>query len=160
MPDPRFAETVIFMVRHDATGAFGLVVNRRLGTQPVATVMKSLGLEAGEAKGEMAIHYGGPVEPGLGFVLHSTDYARAGTLKVTEAIALSAEPDVLKDIAEGRGPRRSLFALGYAGWGPGQLEDEMQLRTWFTVPADDELVFDDAIDTKWSRASSRRGIDL
>lgn len=160
MPDPRFAETVIFLVRHDATGAFGLVINRRLAVEPIAAVMKTLGLDPGEAKGELAIHYGGPVEPGLGFILHSTDYARGATLKVTEEIALSAEPDVLRDMAEGRGPRRRLFALGYAGWGPGQLEGEMRLRTWLIVPADTELIFDDAPQTKWKRALARRGIDL
>jgi putative transcriptional regulator len=160
MPDPRFAETVVFLVRHDESGAFGLIINRRLGIQPIAAVMKTLGLDPDHATGEMAIHYGGPVEPSLGFILHSTDYGRAGTLKVTDGIALTAEPEIVRDIAEGHGPHRSLFALGYAGWGAGQLEDEIRLGTWFTVPADDDLIFDDAIDTKWKRASARRGIDL
>jgi putative transcriptional regulator len=160
MPDPRFAETVVVLVRHDEAGAFGLVINRRLGIRPIATVMKSLGLDPDNTKGEMTIHYGGPVEPSLGFVLHSTDYGRAGTLKVTDGIALTAEPEIVRDIAQGRGPHRSLFALGYAGWGPGQLEEEIRLGTWFTVPADDDLIFDDSIGTKWKRASARRGIDL
>ena len=160
MPDPRFAETVIVLVRHDESGAFGLVINRRLGIRPIAAVMKTLGLDPDNTTGEMTIHYGGPVEPSLGFVLHSTDYGRAGTLKVTDGIALTAEPEIVRDIAQGRGPHRSLFALGYTGWGPGQLEDEIRLGTWFTVPADDDLIFDDSIGTKWKRASARRGIDL
>jgi putative transcriptional regulator len=160
MPDPRFAETVIFLVRHDRSGAFGLVINRRLSVQPIAIVMKTLGLDPGDAKGEIAVHYGGPVESSLGFILHTTDYAHKGTFKVTNEIALTAEPDVLRDIAGGRGPRKALFALGYAGWGPGQLEGEMRQKSWISVPADGAFVFEDAIDTKWKRATARRGVDL
>ncbi len=156
MPDPRFKETVILVVEHDHRGALGLVVNRRLGTVELARFFENLGLESKNVRGVVRIHYGGPVQPEFGFVIHSTDFSSGDTREVTPEIAVSPEAEVLRAIAHGEGPRRVLFAVGYAGWGPGQLEEEMRRDDWFTAPADLDIVFDDDVATKWKRAMARR----
>jgi putative transcriptional regulator len=106
------------------------------------------------------VHFGGPVEPGRGFVLHSADYREEGTLVVGEEFAMTATLDILRAIGKGEGPRRNLFALGYAGWAPGQLDAEMQANGWLSVSADADLVFDTDFDAKWQRALAKLGIDL
>ena len=158
--DPRFFHTVIYMVRHDATGALGLVVNRPLGDAPLADVRERLGLDNREVSGRLRVHYGGPVEPERVFVLHTADYAGAATEVIGDGIALTVHPEVLDAMAGGKGPRRSLFALGYAGWAPGQLEGEIQSGGWISVLANETLVFDDDYERKWERAMARRRIDL
>lgn len=160
MPDGRFAHTVIYMVRHDETGAMGVVVNRPMGDVPIATLLDGLGLESDDVEGDIRVHYGGPVENNRGFVLHSADYADDGTLVVTGGLALSMNAGVVQAIAAGEGPRRTLLVFGYAGWAPGQLEAEMMRDDWVTVPADESLVFDGDYDEKWRRAMDRRGVDL
>jgi putative transcriptional regulator len=158
--DPRFVRTVVFMVRHDAGGAMGLVVNRPVGEVPLADLLKRLGIEGRGVGGEIRLHYGGPVEPNLGFVLHTTDYTTEGTQVLQGGIALTSQTEVLRAIGAGTGPRRSLFTLGYAGWAPGQLEAEIAAGAWITVPADAGLVFDERSDKKWERAMARRTIEL
>ena len=106
----------------------------------------------------MPVHFGGPVETGRGFVLHSADYKQEGTLIVDDSIALTATVDILRAIADGAGPQRRLLALGYAGWAPGQLESEIQANGWLNVPADDEIVFGQKLDDKWRRAIGKLGI--
>ncbi len=160
MTDPRFARAVIYLVSHDSRGAMGLVVNRPVVEVPLARVLQELGLDTTGVAGNVRVHYGGPVERARGFVLHTADYAGPGTLRVDGAIALSWEPDIFRAIAAGRGPVRRLFALGYAGWGPGQLEAEINAGAWVTVPADEALVFDDDSAGKWERATSRQTIKL
>lgn len=160
MGDPRFTETVIFMIKHDAHGAMGLVVNRVLGTGPIADLLKGLGIESPEAQGEISIHYGGPVQPYLGFVLHSTDYSDETTVKVNDRIALTTELSILEAISNGEGPSHSLFALGYAGWGPGQLEGELAQDAWYVAPADEQIIFDEDMESKWTRAIALSAIDL
>src|SRR6185503_10770549 len=112
------------------------------------------------ASGDNRIHFGGPVESGRGFVLHSDDYTEEGTLPVGNGVALTATLDILRAIGRGEGPRRSLLALGYAGWGPGQLDGELQQNGWLHVAADAELVFDQELETKWQRALAKLGVDL
>lgn len=158
--DPRFHRTVIYLVRHDATGALGLVVNRPLGDVPLARVLEQFGAQEREAPGTLRVHYGGPVEPGRAFMLHTADYAGRETQVIKDGVAVTAHPDVLDALARGRGPRRTLFALGYAGWAPGQLEGELGRGAWIVVPADEALVFDDDAARKWDRAMARRKIDL
>ena len=160
MPDPRFAETVIFMLRHDSTGAMGIVINRPVGVMSLEDILSSTGQDPQGAEGEIIVHTGGPVGPELGFLLHSTDYKTEGTIQITERIAMSGRPEVMADVAKGKGPRLVLLAFGYAGWSPGQLEGEMSHADWFSVPADESIIFDDNDVTKWRRASARRGIDL
>jgi putative transcriptional regulator len=160
MSDPRFAETVIFIVKHDVHGAMGLVVNRVLGAGPIADVLHGFGLDGEGISGEIRVHYGGPVQPNFAFVLHSTDYVKQATRVVNDVAALTTEMDILRAISNGEGPRRSLFALGYAGWGPGQLESELSRDSWYVAPADEMIIFDDDLATKWARAIAISGIEI
>lgn len=159
MSDPRFARTVIYMCAHSAEGAMGLVVNRALEQISLAELLQQLEIDATAVDDKIAVNFGGPVETGRGFVLHSPDYMREGTLVVTEGISLTATVDILKAIASGSGPRRHLLALGYAGWGPGQLDSEILANGWLHVDADEELVFGAALDQKWDRAMAKLGIN-
>ena len=162
MSDPRFSKTVIFLVRHDRNGAMGLVVNRFLGVGSAAELLEGAGIDAegvgGDAK--VRVHYGGPVAPDRGFVLHSGDYAEEGTLEVTNRVSMTAAAQILHAIAKGKGPTRGFLAVGYAGWSSGQLESELARKDWLVVPSDDRLVFDTDIATKWRRAIGRHGIEL
>ncbi len=160
MRDARFTRSVIYVCAHTSDGAMGLVVNRLVGSLTFPDLLQQLNIDS-QGKGEhIRIRSGGPVETGRGFVLHSTDYVDDATLKVGELVGLTATIDILKDIASGSGPRRSLLALGYAGWGPGQLDQELQANAWLTVPADEELIFDDALNDKWERSLSKIGVDF
>jgi putative transcriptional regulator len=160
MRDPRFTRSVIYMCAHNAEGAMGLVVNRRVGSITFSDLLTQLGIGPNRRNDEIRVHFGGPVEQGRGFVLHSTDYAQAGTLRVDDLVALTATLDILKEIAAGGGPRRSILALGYAGWGPGQLDQEIQANGWLSVAADESLVFDNDLDQKWERAIGKIGVDF
>jgi putative transcriptional regulator len=160
MGDPRFAGTVILMVRHDLTGAMGLVINRPFAARPLAALLEALGEPHPEAKGDVRLFIGGPVQPELAFVLHTPDYRQPDTIDIGGRLALTASRAVLRDIAAGSGPRKSLLAFGYAGWGPNQLEGELAYKAWFTAPADTALVFDEDRDRVWGRAMERRTRDL
>lgn len=160
MPDPRFAGTVIYMCAHSAEGAMGIVINRPLESVSYCGLLSQLGIEPWlDERTLRPVHFGGPVETGRGFVLHSPDYLHDGSLVVAEQVALTATVDVLKAIAGGSGPRRHLLALGYSGWGPGQLDSEIRSNGWLNVDADDGLVFDEDLDSKWERAMAKIGID-
>lgn len=158
--DPRFVHSVIYVVYHGATGAMGLIVNRPVGEAPLSELLEQAGLEGMGVKGKIRVHFGGPVEPRQGFVLHTADYKIEGTEVVKDGIAVTARPEILRAIGTGTGPRQSLFALGYAGWAPGQLEAEIKAGAWEIVPADEALIFDENADTKWERAMARRTIYL
>jgi putative transcriptional regulator len=161
LQDPNFRETVVYMIHHDEGGAMGLVLNRVLGTGPLDKMLEGLGIDPGvEHDLELDVHYGGPVEAGRGFMLHTPDYRAEDTVVVSDLAALTTSPEILQAIAAGNGPRRSLFALGYAGWAAHQLEDELAAGAWVVVEADEALLFDDQTATKWQRAFDRRGIDL
>ena len=159
MQDERFAKTVIYMCAHTPEGAMGLVLNQALDSLTFPDLLEQLGIEEEIGTTDVRVHVGGPVEAGRGFVLHSADYSQEATLPVDDGIALTATVDILKAIARGRGPRKSLLALGYAGWGPGQLDDEIKANGWLQAPADPELVFDLNLDNKWERAIGKLGID-
>ena len=158
--DPRFAQTVVYMLRHDATGALGLVVNRPVATVPLARILESLGREHEGVSGELRVHYGGPVEPGRGFVLHTGEWMTVDSQPVQDGIAVTSDPKVFDALAHGAGPRRILFAAGYAGWAPGQLEAEIDGGFWIVVTADEALIFDDDAGSKWERATQRRKLTL
>ena len=160
MGDPRFVRTVILMIRHDATGAMGLVVNRPVGEAPIARLLEGIGVDATGARGDVRLHYGGPVGPQQGLTLHTTEFSIDGTSRVTGGIAVTGNPEILRAIGMGRGPKRYLVALGYAGWAPGQLEGEVKAGGWVAVPADATLTFDEDYDTKWQRAMARRQVVL
>jgi putative transcriptional regulator len=160
MGDPRFVRTVILMIRHDASGAMGLIVNRPAGEVPMARLLEGIGLDGTGARGDVRLHYGGPVGPQQGLTLHSPEYTIDGTLRVTGDIAVTGNPEILRAIGAGRGPKRHLIALGYAGWAPGQLESEMKAGGWIAVPADAALTFDEDAEKKWERAMARRQVVL
>jgi putative transcriptional regulator len=160
MGDPRFTQTVVLMARHDKTGAFGIVINRPVGERPLASLLEALGEKDAGVEGTVRIFAGGPVQRDLGFVVHSADYRASGTIAVDGRVAVTANRDVLRDIARKQGPKKSLIAFGYAGWGPGQLEGEMALRAWFTAEDDEGLVFDEDRDKVWDAAMKRRTQDL
>jgi putative transcriptional regulator len=161
MPDPRFQRTVIYICAHNAEGAMGLVVNRLFGAITFRDLLQQLEIEfADRMVADVRVHFGGPVESGRGLVLHTADFVREGTMLVDDEVALTATIDILRAIAEGNGPRHSLLALGYAGWGPGQLDAELQANGWLTSPSDEALLFDHDLDTKWERAITRMGISL
>ncbi len=157
MPDPRFAKSVIYLCAHGEDGSMGLVVNRLMDEISFHELLDQLNIDVPGILPPMRVHFGGPVEQGRGFVLHSTDFVREGSLLVDEDVALTATIDILRAIAEGRGPRHRLFALGYAGWGPGQLDAEIQANGWLHAPADASLLFDDELDSKWTRAIAKIG---
>jgi len=160
MRDPRFARSVIYICAHSADGAMGLVVNRRVGSITFDDLLQQLNIGPNKRNDEIRIHFGGPVEQGRGFVLHSSDYLQSGSLRVDDQVALTATLDILKEMAAGGGPRRSLLALGYAGWGPGQLDAEIQANGWLSVSSDEDLVFDADLEHKWQRAIGKIGIDF
>jgi putative transcriptional regulator len=158
MQDPRFARSVIIMCAHNEEGAMGLVINKLIDQITMPELMRQLGIEAAGVSGQPGVHFGGPVEAGRGFVLHSSDYVENGTLMVGTSLALTATLDILRAIGRGEGPRRSLLALGYAGWGPGQLDGEIQANGWLNVAADDEIVFGTGLAEKWDRALAKLGV--
>jgi putative transcriptional regulator len=160
MGDPRFYQTVIMLVRHDRTGAMGIVVNRPLQERPLAAVLEALGERADAAAGNVRIFAGGPVQPELGFVLHSAEYRRADTLDIDGHVAMTSSREILRDIAANRGPKQSLVAFGYAGWAPGQVEGELKQGVWFTAPADAKLIFEEERERVWESAVTRRTQDL
>ncbi len=160
MRDPRFMRTVIYMCAHSTDGAAGLVVNKLVDNVSFPDLLEQLNIQTGPVEDEIFVHFGGPVETGRGFVLHSSDYMQDATLVIDEQIGLTATVDILKSIAEGGGPDRSLLALGYAGWGAGQLDEEIQANGWLTVAPDVPLVFDDDLDGKWERAMNKMGVDF
>jgi putative transcriptional regulator len=160
MRDPRFTRTVIYMCAHTADGAMGLVINRLVGSLSFPDLLQQLGIPSSPASEHIRIRNGGPVETGRGFVLHSADYHDDATLAIGEEVGLTATLDILRDIAAGHGPKRSLLALGYAGWGPGQLDSEIQANAWLCVPADEDLIFDDKLTDKWERSIEKIGIDF
>ena len=160
MTDPRFERSVIFLCAHNEEGAMGLVVNKHVGSLSFRDLLDQLDIDADAATPDMEVHFGGPVENQCGFVLHSPDYRVDHTLVVDDRICLTTTLDILHSMARGTGPDRSLFALGYAGWGPGQLESEIHDNAWLHAPFDEDLVFDRDADTKWERALKSIGVDL
>jgi putative transcriptional regulator len=160
MVDPRFRNAVIYICVHDSEGAFGIVINRELGAVAARRLADEFGLGPISSDAPVHLLWGGPVELGRGFVLHSTDYLKEGSLKVTDDIALTNDPDTLTDLLAGRGPAEALFAVGYAGWGPNQLEAELARQDWFTIDAGKEFVFRQDRAAMWRAALDLRAIDL
>ncbi|MGH6621489.1 MAG: YqgE/AlgH family protein [Alphaproteobacteria bacterium] len=162
LPDPRFAHAVILMVKHDATGAFGLVVNRPVGIAEVTP-------DTAEGKGgdggplvkreplRLPAFLGGPVEPDKGFIIHTPEYKADDTVAVTARVAVTASAQILADMASGKGPKRTLYVVGYSGWKAGQLEEEMRRNSWFEAPVDAGLIFGgEDTDAVWEQAMEMR----
>ena len=159
MGDPRFERSVIYMCAHSADGAMGLVVNRVASEIDFPELLDQLEIKTDGIKNPIPVLTGGPVETGRGFVLHSMDYSQDSTLKVTDEVGLTATVDILRAIAEGEGPAKSLLTLGYAGWSSGQLDNEIQANGWLNVSCDTSILFDEDLNSKWDRAVRKVGID-
>ena len=158
MGDPRFERSVTLLCKHDEEGAFGVGIGQvRTGVR-FHEVLTEVGVDPGVAP-DCEVMHGGPVEPGRGFVLHSTDWGGQETLAVSPFCALSASLDILRAIAQGRGPARWLFALGYAGWGAGQLDEEMRHHGWFAAQGHHEVLFKTPAEERWRAAWKAEGID-
>jgi putative transcriptional regulator len=160
MRDPRFLETIIYIVKRDSQGTLGLVINRPLATGPIDDLLKGFGSEPMSSKREVIVHYGGPVSSLQGFVLHSDDFLLESSVRVKDGLAMTADVKVIEAIASGTGPRQFLIMLGYAGWAPGQLEEEIKADAWFVLPADKTLIFGKDADKKWRQAMDRRQTPL
>lgn len=158
MPDERFARSVIFVCEHGPEGAMGLVINKAIPSVTFPELLGQLGVSASAPIDGVRVHFGGPVETGRGFVLHSPEFERDGTVMVNDDVRLTATIDILRAIAEGQGPRDMIMALGYADWGPGQLDTEIQANGWLNVAAASEILFDEDLDAKWERAIATLGV--
>jgi putative transcriptional regulator len=159
LADPNFAQTVILICAHSADGAMGIILNRAVERPSFEGLLQQLDILPRPPQREIRLCAGGPVENVRGFVIHTTDWMADGTLRVDEALGLTTSLDILKAIAQGRGPRECLLALGYSGWGPGQLEAEFGQNSWLSVPADEALVFEGDNDTRWRRALQKLHVD-
>jgi len=167
MEDPRFLRSVIYVCAHSQDGAMGLIINQHAPNIDFVDLLKQLNISTEtdaiklpRSSEAMAVHVGGPVESGRGFVLHSSDYySEDSTLPIDDGVCLTATVDILRAIASGDGPDRALLALGYAGWGPGQLEIEFRQNGWLHCPANPEILFDRDVGAKYSRALGTIGID-
>ncbi len=171
MMDRRFRRSVIYLCAHSEEGAMGLIVNQQVDHIDFGDLLERLGMgesedgrnttiELSDEVANLPIHRGGPVETGRGFVLHSADYfVEDVTLPIRDGVCLTATLDILRAIAAGKGPERTLLALGYAGWSPGQLESEIQANGWLHCPADLDIIFDPDLEAKYDRAMAKIGID-
>jgi len=167
MSDRRFARSVVYLCAHSEDGAMGLIINQRAPHISFPDLLERLGIVRSETEDDrsreilsMSIHVGGPVETGRGFVLHSSDYfANDSTLPIEDGVCLTATIDILKAIAAGEGPDQAILALGYTGWSPGQLENEIQANGWLNCPADPDLIFAPDVESKYARAFAKIGID-
>ena len=162
MADPRFERAVIAMCMHDENGAIGIGIGHKRAGISFRGLLRQLDIDPGDAP-DRAVHHGGPVEPGRGFILHSTDWSGQDSVKVEaangEIFAMTGTIDVLKAIAEGKGPSRWIVALGYAGWGEGQLDEEMTRHGWFAARAASDILFDTPTDERWAATFKAEGID-
>lgn len=166
MTDPRFERAVIYLCAHSDEGAMGIRINQAVPQVTFGDIVEKLDIvgsghpDLPPSADAILVHNGGPVESGRGFVLHSADYvSEKSTLLIDEDLCLTATMEILRAIVAGEGPRRALLALGYAGWGPGQLENEIQQNGWLLCPAPADLVFDQGLDGKYERALAQIGVD-
>ncbi len=157
--DSRFDQSVVYLCAHTENGAMGIVVNRPLRRPTFDELVQQLSIQAAPPSRRLAIYAGGPVDTERGFVLHTSDWTSDSTLLMDGGLALTASLDILKTIAAGDGPHDCILALGYAGWGPGQLDAELSANVWLSAPVDRALLFDRDHGTKWARALAGLRID-
>jgi putative transcriptional regulator len=160
MKDPRFADSVVYLIKHSDEGAFGLIINKPVAKGTFSEVLKGFGVDGQGNKGEIVVHYGGPVSREQGFILHSDEKLLDSSTLVKDGIAVTADVNMVQMLAAGTGPRQALLIMGYAGWAPGQLENEIKAASWFTISADKSLVFGTEPEKKWRRALDKRQTPL
>ena len=160
MGDPRFTRSVVYLCSHNADGALGLIINKKIDALSFPKILSQLNIENLDQENNDArdIFFGGPVETERGFILHSLEYQSEFTLLIDEKIGMTASVEIIKALARGNGPKQSLVALGYAGWGPGQLDKELQENAWLNVDADMDLTFSENCDEKWDKALNKVGV--
>ncbi|NNC48071.1 MAG: hypothetical protein HKO13_06535 [Sphingomonas sp.] len=158
MGDPRFAQAVIVLAAHAEDGALGIGVGSLRGSLSLKHLLRQLKINAPECP-HVPIHHGGPVEPGRGFVLHSTDWSGQDTVQISDLCNLTGTLDILKAIAHDEGPSKYVVSLGYAGWSEGQLDEEMTRHGWFAAPCDESILFDMPTKDRWAAAYRSQGID-
>lgn len=160
MGDPNFHRTVTYMCQHSHEGALGIVINRPTELK-LGDILQQMGIKIGlEGINQVPVFYGGPVQPERGFVIHEPKGSWDSSLEVTETIALTTSRDILEAIARGEGPERMVVALGYAGWGEGQLEQEIVENAWLNAPAKDQILFEIPADQRWKSAAKQMGVDI
>ena len=160
MEDQRFARSVVYICAHTEDGAMGLILNKIAEAINFSDLLEQLNLPVATVSDKTRVHFGGPVETGRGFVLHSDDFTQDASLPIEKGVALTATVDILSAICEGNGPRNYLLALGYAGWAPGQLDTEIHANGWLIAPSDTDILFSSKIENKWYTALSNLGIDI
>ncbi|MBR73011.1 MAG: hypothetical protein CMM30_08755 [Rhodospirillaceae bacterium] len=160
MTDKRFSKSVIYICAHDKYGAMGIVVNKPLENVEFNEVLDQLGIDNTTENNPISVYLGGPVEPNRGFVLHTSDYMHESTLIINNIFAVTSSLDIMKDICKGRGPKHSILAIGYAGWGNGQLDQEILTNGWLIAPADTNLVFETKNNMKWDLSAQNIGINI
>jgi len=159
MRDPRFTQSVIFLCAHNPDGAMGVVLNRPVKAPKFPELLQQLGVEPNPPRRQLAVGTGGPVDDKRGFVLHSPDWTAEGSMEIDDLHMLSANLDILRAVAAGGGPEKARLVLGYAGWGAGQLDEEIKQNSWLNVPADEAIIYDTDYATKWQRALAMLRID-
>ena len=157
--DERFFKTVIYLCAHSKDGAMGIIINKKIDYDLYPDLLQQLGIDKPLGNKKLFIRYGGPVESGRGFILHSDEIMQKDTLSIEKGVALTSTAEFFEDLSEGKGPRNSILALGYAGWSPGQLENEILSNSWMTLQTDSSFLFDDEVSNKWLNAYKLLGID-
>ena len=159
LEDERFFKTVIYMCAHSTEGSMGIIINKKIDYDLYPDLLEQLGIEKPLDNKKLFIRYGGPIESGRGFVLHSDDMVRQETLNIDKGVALTSTTEFFDDLSKGKGPKNSILALGYAGWNPGQLESEIIQNSWISLSVDTSFLFDDEVSHKWTDAYKLLGID-
>ena len=158
LQDERFYKTVIYMCAHSSEGSMGIIINKKIDYDLFPNLLEQLGIDK-PINNKLFLRYGGPVESGRGFVLHSDDIMRKETLNIGKGIALTSTSEFFEDLVKGNGPKNSILALGYAGWQPGQLEEEIIQNSWMSLSVETNFLFDDAVSKKWDEAYKLLGIN-
>ena len=159
LEDERFYKTVIYICAHSSEGSMGIIINKKIDYDLYPDLLQQLGIDKPLNNKKLFIRYGGPVESGRGFVLHSDDMMRKETLNIDKGVALTSTAEFFDDLSKGKGPKNCILALGYAGWQPGQLEYEIMRNSWMSLSVDNSFLFDDEVSRKWSQAYKLMGID-
>ena len=158
LQDERFYKTVIYICAHSSEGSMGIIINKKIDYDLFPNLLEQLGIDK-PINNKLFLRYGGPVESGRGFVLHSDDIVRKETLNIKKGVALTSTSEFFEDLVKGNGPKNSILALGYAGWQPGQLEKEIIQNSWMSLPVETNFLFDEALSKKWNEAYKLLGIN-
>ena len=159
LEDERFYKTVIYICAHSSEGSMGIIINKKIDYDLYPDLLQQLGIDKPLNNKKLFIRYGGPVESGRGFVLHSDDMMRKETLNIDKGVALTSTAEFFDDLSKGKGPKNCILALGYAGWQPGQLEHEIMQNSWMSLSVDSSFLFDEEVSRKWSQAYKLIGVD-